>query len=54
MGWERRSLPGVLHMSPCHSCPPTFEAAPSTSHIRLGGHRGINRTKRRAPPDVIV
>lgn len=54
MGWERSNLPGALHMSPRHDCPPPFEAAPNTSHIRLSGHRAINRTKRKVPPDVII
>lgn len=34
-------------MPPGHDCPPTLEAAPGVSHIKLSGHRAIDRTEKR-------
>lgn len=54
MGWEKSHLPGAPQMSPCHNWPPTSEAAPSDSHVRLSGHRAIDKTERRVQPEVLI
>lgn len=41
-------------MPPGHDCPPTLEAVPGVSHIKLSGHRAIDRTEKRVQSDVLI